>query len=148
MLLFIYPFIKNAIIDYRIQKHPSRGVLRRRCSENMQQIYSRTSMPKCHFNKAAKQLCWNHTSAWVSYCKFAAYFQKNFLTEHLRKTGFENCIYNPVKYLWEVFLLKLSYLLGHLKSKSGYNTVNPFKVLALANCFWKKSMIDIWQNRL
>ena len=37
------------------QKQPSRGVL---CSENMQQIYRRTPMPKCDFNKVAKQL-WN-----------------------------------------------------------------------------------------
>ena len=32
-----------------------RGVPRKRCSENMQQIYRRTPMPKCDFNKAAKQ---------------------------------------------------------------------------------------------
>ena len=32
---------------------PSRGVLRKRCSENMQQIYKITSMPKCDFNKVA-----------------------------------------------------------------------------------------------
>ena len=38
------------------QKEPSRGVLRKRCSENMQQIYRRTRMPKCDFNKVAKQL--------------------------------------------------------------------------------------------
>ena len=35
---------------------PSRGVLRKRCSETMQQIYRRTSMPKCGFNKIGKQL--------------------------------------------------------------------------------------------
>ena len=33
------------------QKQPSRGVLRKRCSENMQQIYRRALMPKCDFNK-------------------------------------------------------------------------------------------------
>ena len=27
-----------------------------RCSENMQQIYRRTPIPKCDFNKVAKQL--------------------------------------------------------------------------------------------
>ena len=37
-----------------IQKQPLRGVLRKRCSEDMQQIYGRTSMPKCDFNKVAK----------------------------------------------------------------------------------------------
>ena len=32
----------------------------------MQQIYRRTAMPKCDFNKVALQLYWNHTSAWSS----------------------------------------------------------------------------------
>ena len=45
------------------QKQPSRGVLNKRYSENMQQIYIRTPMPKCDFNKVAKQLYQNHTSA-------------------------------------------------------------------------------------
>ena len=40
--------------DNIIQKHPSRGLLRKRCSENIQQIYRRTPMPKCDFNKVAK----------------------------------------------------------------------------------------------
>ena len=58
-----------------------------RCSKekvfwNMQQIYSRTPMQKCDFNKVAKQLCWNRTLAWV-FCKFAAYFQNTFSREHL-----------------------------------------------------------------
>ena len=34
-----------------IQKQPSRGVHNKRCSENMQQIYKRTPMPKYNFNK-------------------------------------------------------------------------------------------------
>ena len=40
----------------KVQKQPFRGVLKRRSSENMQQIYRRTPMPNCDFNKAAKQL--------------------------------------------------------------------------------------------
>ena len=40
-------------------------------SENMQQIYRRTSMSKCDFNK--KQLYWNHTLARV----FKKTFSKN-----------------------------------------------------------------------
>ena len=60
------------------QKQPSRGVLKKRCSENIQQIYARTPMLKCDFNKVAKQLYWNHTSAWVLSCKFVAYFQITF----------------------------------------------------------------------
>ena len=37
-------------------KQPSRGVLRKMCSENMQQIYRRTPMSKCDFNKAIKAM--------------------------------------------------------------------------------------------
>ena len=61
------------------QKQPSRGVPGKKCYENMQQIYRRTPMPKCGFNKAANQLYWNHTSAWVFSCKFTVYFQNTFL---------------------------------------------------------------------
>ena len=39
--------------DY-IQKQPHRGVHKKRCSENVQQIYRRTPIPKCDFNKVAK----------------------------------------------------------------------------------------------
>ena len=41
--------------NYRMaqQKQPYRGVLKKRCSENMQQIYRRTLMLKCDFNKVA-----------------------------------------------------------------------------------------------
>ena len=39
----------------------------------MQQIYKKTAMLKCDFNKAAMQLYWNQTLAWVFSRKFAAY---------------------------------------------------------------------------
>ena len=45
---------------------------------------------KVSFNKVAKQLYWNHTSAWVFSCKFTAYFQNTFFTEHLRATTSED----------------------------------------------------------
>ena len=40
-------------------------------------------MPKNDFNEVAKQLYWNRTSTWVFSCKFAAYFQDTFFSEHL-----------------------------------------------------------------
>ena len=58
-------------LELNHQKQPSRGVLRKRCSANMQQIYRRTPMPKCDFNK------------WVLSRKFAACFQNIFSYEHL-----------------------------------------------------------------
>ena len=65
------------------QKPPSKGVFRKRSSGNTQQICRRIPMPKCNFNKVSKKLCWNHTSAWMISCEFAAYFQNTFSQEHL-----------------------------------------------------------------
>ena len=66
-----------------LQRQSPRGVLSKRCSENMQQIYRRTAMPKSDFNKDAKQLYWSHTLAWLFSCKFAAYFPNTSFIEHL-----------------------------------------------------------------
>ena len=51
---FILTFSMNfPVTSLTVQKQPSRGVLMKRCSENMQQIYKKTPMPKCDFNKVA-----------------------------------------------------------------------------------------------
>ena len=70
------------IILFKDPKQSFRGVLLKRYSENMQQIYRRTPMPKCDFNKVAKKLYWNPTSALMFSCTFAAYFQNTFSQEH------------------------------------------------------------------
>ena len=41
----------------KLQKQPSRGVLKKRCSENMQPIYRRTPMPKYDFNNHISHGC-------------------------------------------------------------------------------------------
>ena len=46
-----------------VQKQPPIGAPRKRCSKNMQQIYRKTPMPRCNFNKVLKQFYWNHTPA-------------------------------------------------------------------------------------
>ena len=93
-----------------MQKQPSRGVLRKRCSENVLQIYRRTLMPKCDFNKIALHLYWNRTSAWMFPCKFATYFQSTSSFEHLWTTAFVN--------VYEIHLFILCFM---YKSKHGYN---------------------------
>ena len=47
---------KTRNVDKTVQKQPFRGVLLKRCSENMQQIYRRTPIPKWDYNKIALQL--------------------------------------------------------------------------------------------
>ena len=48
--------LRITLFDNIRNKQPLTGVPRKRCSENMQQIYRRTPMPKCDFNKVALQL--------------------------------------------------------------------------------------------
>ena len=69
------------------QKQLPRGVPRKKCSENVQQIYRRTPMPKCDFNIVALQLYWNHTSAWVLPVNLLHIFRKPFLKY---TSGFRN----------------------------------------------------------
>ena len=52
ILVELFNFTRSTIT----QKQPSRVVPRKKCSENMQQIYRRTPIPKYDFNKDAKQL--------------------------------------------------------------------------------------------
>ena len=39
-----------------MNRSEAKGVVRKRCSENMQEIYRRTSMPKNDFDRVALQL--------------------------------------------------------------------------------------------
>ena len=55
---------------FHFQKQPSRCVVSKRCSENMQQIYRRTSMPKCDFNNVAKPEPAKETLAQAFSCEF------------------------------------------------------------------------------
>ena len=73
-------------------KQTFRGVLRKRCSENMQQIYRRTPLPKCDFNKVTKQFYWNHTLAWVFSCspKLQMFWVKLVLSPEFSSFRFPN----------------------------------------------------------
>ena len=51
----IAKFLRAPILKNICQKQPPRDVSRKRCSENMQQIYRRTPTPKCDFSKVALQ---------------------------------------------------------------------------------------------
>ena len=70
----------------------------------MQQIYRRTLMQKCDFNKIAIQLYWNHTSAWVTSCRFVADLQNTFSEDHIWRAA--------TVYLYLIFLIR------HLKKTS------------------------------
>ena len=82
-------YVANACWNSDEQEQPSRGVLRKWCSENMQQIYRRTPMPKCDFNKVALQLeiTLRHECSPV-----------NLL--HISRTPFLKNTYGGEKHLW------------------------------------------------
>ena len=96
-----------------LQKQPPRGVLKKRHSENMQQIYRRTSMPKWDFNKVALQLYWNRTLTWVFSCKFVAYFQNTFSKEHLWVAASEpkTLLHSIIEYWLGFFVLLIHFLI-------------------------------------
>ena len=61
---FAHQKLLNHLRKGNTQKQPSRGVLTKSFSENMQQIYRRTSKPKCDFNDIAfhKIVLWHGCS--------------------------------------------------------------------------------------
>ena len=73
-----------------LKRQPFRGVLRKRRSENMQQIYGKTSMPNCYFDKIALQLYWNRTSHGCSLVNLLHIFKTPFPKNTWRvASGFE-----------------------------------------------------------
>ena len=68
--------VLNAPLD--MQKQPFMGVLRKRCSENIQQIYWKTPIPKCGISKFPGQLYWNRTSHGCSPVNLLHIFRKRF----------------------------------------------------------------------
>ena len=134
---------------FNLQKQPPRGILTKRCSENMQQIYGRTSMPKCDFNKV-RHLYWNRTSAWVFCCKFAAYFQNTFSEEQLG-----SCF-------WTCFFVKceIPIDLAALTKKNVFFYRNKYSIAAVAlktinharaDFFWKfifkMKLVDVGNSK-
>ena len=80
LLFFSLEMLRGLIhtkVYYIFQKQRSRGVLRKRYSENMLQIYRRTPMTKCDFKKVAKQLYFRHVCSPVTLRHiFRTYFPK------------------------------------------------------------------------
>ena len=88
----------------------------------MQQIYSRTPMPKCYINKVALQRYWDHTSTWVFSCKFVAYFQ-------LCVRYFLSLFYFFTK--WKPFKNYEKCFLFHLKSSFHPRHIQIFVIFSL-----------------
>ena len=110
--------------------------LRRQKLATMQQIYRRIPMSMCDFNKVAKQLYWNHTSAWVFSCKIATYFQNTFSKEHLWRAASDDwyiCwfnIYVSYTFMWREIKNKVCFAFWILNS-SKFEITDKENVLML-----------------
>ena len=86
--------VVNVFLVSHIRSTPP-DLLRKKCSENMQQTYRRTPMSKGDFDKVTKKLYWNCTLAWLFSSKFTVYFQNTFSQEHLWKAASIICCSSP-----------------------------------------------------
>ena len=74
---------RSDVLSTHIQKQFLKGVLVKRCSQNIQQINRKMPIRKHNFHGVSMQLYYgNHTSARVLSCNFAAYVQNTFIYKH------------------------------------------------------------------
>ena len=111
-----------------VQEQPSRVVFKKRCSENMQQIYRRIPIPKCDFNKVASQLYWNRILAWLFSCKFAAHFQNTF-----PKNTSGRLLPNSFVVFYDLFCEKVIKIFEQLKP---FKVINWQSEFAFWSYFW------------
>ena len=98
----------------------SRGVLRNKCSENMQENTHTV------FNKVALQLYWNRISTWVFTCKFGAYFHNTFPFPKNTASG---------------------RLLLRWVKKEGYTFLSPARIKNKRDKWiWRKTIHRKWNN--
>ena len=118
--------------------------------ENMQQIYRRTPMPKCHFNAVALQLYLNHTSEWVFSCKCAAYFQNTFknTSEGLLLTTIDLEFTSKSQHLAKFLFWKWLWTLGHKISLDFKISVVRSLITKNESSFqvwWLKTVAENWK---
>ena len=118
--------------------------------KTMQQIYRRTTMLKCNFNKVANQLYWNCTLAWVFSCRFDAYFKSTFYNntsgwlllkeEHLYETDWnDQCFHKKHRDIHQAFWFIYTYLFQEESCESISLKFRP-------NIFLNKSMLAfLWK---
>ena len=133
LLPLLFPGTKKVHFFFILQKQPPRGVLSKRCSENIRQIYRRTPYQSVISKQLviAKQLYWNQPSAWVLFsCKFAAHFQNTIFL----RTPLGDCFwfYHSIKnHLWVI----ASDFTGHCLISASY--FRPYMLMSKI-LFWRR----------
>ena len=77
----IFPIFQKVplVVIFSFQGQSASSVFVKQCPENMQQIYWRAPMPKCHFNKLQNSNFLISDLGMGVFGKFTAYFQNIFL---------------------------------------------------------------------
>ena len=124
----------------KIQRQPSRGVLKKRCSENMQQIYRRTPMPKCDFNRVALQLYWNRTLVWV-FCQ--GVISTKLLWNFTEIALWHGCSLVNLLHIFRTPFSKNTsggLLLEIVNSYNYYQNIGPSEMFHSILCLWPKAL--------
>ena len=126
---------------------------KKNCSKKMQQIYKRTPMTKCDFNKVAKSLYWNRTSAWVSPVNLPPIFRTPFPRN---TSGWLRLCSTLWLYLHQAFTRELlycycvtdfwtvEYRMAFVKLRYSTHILNISLMPHIKNTFWLKISLDIY----
>ena len=119
-------FQKSENMPGIVQKQPSIGVLIKSCSGNVQQIYRKTLITKCDFNKVALQLYWNSIRHWYSPVNLL-HFHKNTCGGLLLIVDSNSCASMENFTLISNLSLKILYLcndfLSHIKGATKFHAL-------------------------
>ena len=94
--------------DLLYQKQPCRVVLRKKCSENMQQIYKRSPMLKCDFNKEGYFCFMLNSSCSEVYFKPSKHLWWSVLTKVVNDLSESQCTLTLRLYIWLIYVSKIS----------------------------------------
>ena len=141
------------MISYTI-KQPPRGVPRKSCSENMQQIYRRTPMPKCDFKAISScKATLSNTSLFDSKIKtFNFFYHIWFLVRFLHFHGLQplNLFFQMivVTILWSHFWKQMHLIIINNKLKQHCQKQLYVKAISCQKQFYVKaiSVVGKWQT--
>ena len=104
---------------------PSGNGSKKKLFENTQEIYKRTPMPECDFNKVVRPLVFS--------CKCAAYLYNTFLQEHFRMTAVK-----PLTQLHQTLILGIY---ETSKKRGERISLSDSKLVRLVLSFWLSSRL-------
>ena len=113
-----------------MQKQLTRGVLRKRCSKNMQQIDRRTPMPECGFKKSCKASLLKPHFAMSVLLKIWGIFSKHFFL----RTPLDGCFYICVFLYCYTYTCSTMIATLYMKISYGFEISIVYTMFTLRGC--------------